>query len=123
MRILVTGSRKWKYRMLLSFALAEAAGDTPAGEVTVVHGAGGNADLMAGREARSLMFHVEPHPADWHGCCGHVVEGGDEKQSRFSFVHPYGEDHREFARGLLREQFGEEHVADLDWDNCIISED
>jgi hypothetical protein len=79
MRILVTGSRKWKYRMLLSFALAEAAGDTPAGEVTVVHGAGGNADLMAGREARSRMFHVEPHPADWGGPCRPSCRPGHRK--------------------------------------------
>jgi len=57
------------------------------------------------------------------GCCGHVVESDDEKQSRFSFVHPYGDDHYYFARDLIREQFGEEHVADLDWDNCIILED
>jgi len=37
------------------------------------------------------------------GCCGHTVESDDEKQSRFSFSHPYGDDHYEFARDLLRE--------------------
>ena len=57
------------------------------------------------------------------GCCGHVVESDDGKQHRFDFSHPYGDDHYEFARDLLREKFGDEHVADLDWENCIISED
>ncbi len=58
------------------------------------------------------------------GCCGHVVESADDTSCRsFSFSHPYGEDHYEFARDLLREEFGEEHVGDLDWDNCIILED
>jgi hypothetical protein len=32
-------------------------------------------------------------------------------------------DFREFAEGLIREHFGEEHVADLDWENCEISDD
>jgi hypothetical protein len=57
------------------------------------------------------------------GCCGHVVETDDETRYEFSFVHPYGNDHLEFARDLVRHHFGEEHVADLDWDNCIIEED
>jgi hypothetical protein len=69
MRILVTGSRQWKYRLVLSAALIYAAGDAPSEEVTVVHGGSGNADMMADREARSYRFHVEPHPADWHGPC------------------------------------------------------
>lgn len=69
MRILVTGSRKWKYKLLISAALVEAAGDIPASEVTVVHGNNGNADMMADREARSYGFHVEPHDADWYGPC------------------------------------------------------
>jgi hypothetical protein len=58
------------------------------------------------------------------GCCGHVVETDpDDGTGRFDFVHPYNSDHLEFARGMVREQFGDEHVADLDWDNCHISED
>jgi len=48
------------------------------------------------------------------------LDSGDE---RFDFVHPYGEDPREFAEDLVRRTFGDEHVADLDWDNCLISDD
>lgn len=55
------------------------------------------------------------------GCCGHTVEMGD--QSKFDFCHPYSEDHLEFAKRLVEDTFGAEHVADLDWENCIISED
>lgn len=63
------------------------------------------------------------------GCCGHVIEvteGEDprplEKRVRFHFEHPYGVEAREFAEKLVREEFGQEHIADLDWDNCVISD-
>lgn len=56
------------------------------------------------------------------GCCGHVVELEDGREI-FEFDHPYGEDSRKFAEQLLAATFGEEHIADLDWDNCIITED
>ena len=65
------------------------------------------------------------------GCCGHVVEvktepGEAEPKARsqyeFQFEHPYGGDHRAFAEKLVTEMFGAEHVKDLDWENCIISE-
>jgi hypothetical protein len=70
---------------------------------------------------RYIVYH-EFYGCD-SGCCGHVVKAADEfSQSHFNFVHPYGEDQLEFARELVREQFGEEHVADLDWDNCVIEE-
>lgn len=56
------------------------------------------------------------------GCCGHVVEVDGVEE--FSFSHPYGgADHLEFAKRLVREEFGEEHVADLDWSQCTVSED
>jgi hypothetical protein len=54
------------------------------------------------------------------GCCGHTVDMG--ALSEFNFTHPYGEDPREFAERMVRETFGEEHVADLDWANCEIYE-
>jgi hypothetical protein len=55
------------------------------------------------------------------GCCGHVVEMGDSEQ--FAFSHPaYGDDYRKFAEDLVREEFGEEHVADLDWAECRVSD-
>lgn len=63
------------------------------------------------------------------GCCGHVVEIVDAPEDwtrdtrKFNFDHPYGETHREFAENLVRQEFGEQHVADLDWDNCLIVED
>lgn len=58
------------------------------------------------------------------GCCGHTVETDpDDGTGNFQFVHPYGDDHLEFAQDMVRDHFGEDHVADLDWDNCIISED
>lgn len=38
-------------------------------------------------------------------------------------ARPYGEDPKEFAKQLATETFGEEHVADLDWDNCVIIDD
>ena len=56
------------------------------------------------------------------GCCGHTVELEDGK-SRFEFSHPYGEDFKKFAEDLVKDKFGEEHVKDLDWDNCSIEED
>lgn len=58
------------------------------------------------------------------GCCGHYVnvEDGElpAKTDRFHFSHPYGDDPLDFARTLVEETFGAEHVADLDWDNCVI---
>jgi hypothetical protein len=63
-----------------------------------------------------VVFHAE-YGCDT-GCCGHVVRMGDEEE--FRFKHPYGADPRAFAEELVREEFGEEHVADLDWDNCHI---
>ena len=57
------------------------------------------------------------------GCCGHVVETDDgTMRDEFRFAHPYS-DHFEFARSLIREVYGDEHVKDLDWENCYISED
>jgi hypothetical protein len=58
------------------------------------------------------------------GCCGHSIEVEGSGRDRFVFEHPdSGEDMREFAEGLVRSEFGEAHVADLDWDSCFISED
>ena len=59
------------------------------------------------------------------GCCGHVVENDDDvaMDRRFHFSHPYGDKHLKFAQDLVRDEYGDEHVADLDWDNCHISED
>jgi len=60
------------------------------------------------------------------GCCGHVVENDDDDamDRRFHSSHPsYGEDPFTFAQDLVRDEFGDEHVADLDWENCLILDD
>lgn len=60
------------------------------------------------------------------GCCGHTVEieGGREE---FEFTHPGScgmpKEPRAFAEEFVRQIFGEKHVADLDWENCVICED
>lgn len=60
------------------------------------------------------------------GCCGHVVTFPDET-TQFEFLHPYGDDRRqwaiEFAQDAVREKYGADHVADLDWDECEIMDD
>jgi hypothetical protein len=55
------------------------------------------------------------------GCCGHVVELDGKEY--FDHSHPYSEDHREYAKQLVRDVWGEEHVADLDWENSLVTED
>jgi hypothetical protein len=61
------------------------------------------------------------------GCCGHVVtiedEQGNELEREFDFSHPYGGDKLEYAKDLVEASFSKEHIADLDWDSCIISDD
>ena len=53
------------------------------------------------------------------GCCGHsIIVDGIEK--RFMFSHPYERDFIEYAKELITDILGEEHVKDLDWDDCII---
>ncbi len=56
------------------------------------------------------------------GCCGHVVKLGDNDE-HFSFIHPYGQTDREFVKELVTKQWGEAHVADIDWDNVIVVDD
>jgi hypothetical protein len=56
------------------------------------------------------------------GCCGHFVRL-DDGDDLFQFEHPYGEDPRVFAEDMVRRQFGPEHVADLDWEQCVIVDD
>lgn len=59
------------------------------------------------------------------GCCGHVVETDDDNdmERRFLFSHPYGDDHLKFAQELVHDEYGAEHVADLDWEECVICDD
>ena len=55
------------------------------------------------------------------GCCGHIIEV-DGVRSEFTFSHPNGDEHLAFAKQLVEDKFGTEHVADLDWEHCEISE-
>lgn len=62
------------------------------------------------------------------GCCGHYVElKNDENHARFFFTHPYGRELQpwalQLAQEVVTEKYGADHVADLDWENCIISDD
>lgn len=62
------------------------------------------------------------------GCCGHWIKiDGDVARDTetghmgFAFDHPNpGETPRAFAERVLREELGEAHVADLDFENCVI---
>lgn len=60
------------------------------------------------------------------GCCGHVVaierDSGEEDET-FEFTHPYGEDRRVFVERVVTEEYGAEHVADIDWENCVVVND
>jgi len=56
------------------------------------------------------------------GCCGHFIDIDDD-QIDFFDDHPYeGDDPLAFAKRLVLQSLGEDHVADLDWDNCFVVE-
>ncbi len=62
------------------------------------------------------------------GCCGHVIQiDGSEIRKSFDFTHPpYPQTEKlwlEWAQDFVREQCGEEHVVDLDWENCSLIDD
>ena len=69
--------------------------------------------------ARIVIYHSS-YGCDT-GCCGHTIEMGDEQH--FQFDHPYGQDDLTWAKELVREVYGNEHVADLDWDECLVVDD
>jgi hypothetical protein len=57
------------------------------------------------------------------GCCGHVVVVDGEQVGDFDFSHPEGsstEDLQEYARKLVTQNYGEEHVTDIDWTSSMI---
>lgn len=61
------------------------------------------------------------------GCCGHAITvDGEEVAESFAFSHPDSnsdEDKLSFAREMVYDQFGAEHVADLDWENSFVVDD
>ncbi len=59
------------------------------------------------------------------GCCGHEIEL-DDGRTEFVFAHPDNnstEVIKKFAQNLVKTTFGEEHIKDLDWNNCEILDD
>jgi len=58
------------------------------------------------------------------GCCGHYIEvDEDSSLGGFYWDHPKSDklpEALEFAQELVRKELGEEHVADLDWESCVI---
>lgn len=64
-------------------------------------------------------------------CCGHIIDVNDDDSAKVPsrFEHPgdtegcEDETDREFAERLVRKEFGEEHVKDLDWEDCLIVRD
>ena len=57
------------------------------------------------------------------GCCGHVIEIDGEDFGQFDFGHPDDaskESARAFAEEMIRDQLSEEHIDDLDWENCRV---
>ena len=60
------------------------------------------------------------------GCCGHVVEVDGEQVGGFDFGHPVSMasmDVQDYVRTLVTKEYGVDHVADIDWDHCIVSDD
>jgi hypothetical protein len=64
------------------------------------------------------------------GCCGHAIEI-DGQEHDFYFEHPRTVSYRpyipqsaqDFIRELVTEQLGEEHVKDIDFENCVVIDD
>ena len=72
------------------------------------------------------------------GCCGHVVEvedapaSFDRKTSTFDFGHPSPtgpnytltpDNIKEYVIDLVTRECGAEHVADIDWERCVVLDD
>ena len=62
-RLLVCGSRTWRDKELLEFALDQLHVESPV--LTLIHGAARGADTMAGVWAKKHGIEVEVFPADW----------------------------------------------------------
>jgi hypothetical protein len=72
------------------------------------------------------------------GCCGHWFEaknddGTDAKMpprkgnswNDFDLSHPYQgrDDFKTWAEEQIRDRYGDEHVANLDWENSLVLDD
>jgi hypothetical protein len=69
---------------------------------------------------------VDPVPEDWAEFVGDRVWEAEcvpgAKEQGFDFAHPHSppETFRGWAEDLIAETMGEAHVADLDWDHCLV---
>ena len=57
------------------------------------------------------------------GCCGHVVELDGNEVGQFEFMHPENElpdTIQQYIRDLVIDAVGEEHVADIDFEHCVV---
>jgi hypothetical protein len=56
------------------------------------------------------------------GCCGHRIEAPhlEPDIEIFKFDHPDDGNLREWAEELISDEFGPDHVADLDWEHCLV---
>lgn len=70
------------------------------------------------------------------GCCGHtvkIVPDGEpidmdnlssvKGREEFMFSHPANNKDILYARAIVEKAFGAKHVADLDWDHCLLIDD
>lgn len=69
-RILITGSRKWRDREVIAWALQSWKDRILDDEIVLISGAADRgADLICEQEAAKLGFAVKRVPADWYGPC------------------------------------------------------
>jgi len=68
-RVLVTGSRAWTDKELVSEALRQVAIDSfdmkPNSALTLIHGGAPGLDTMAAEIAAENFWYIEHYPADW----------------------------------------------------------
>jgi hypothetical protein len=68
---------------------------------------------------------VDPLPEDWAELDGWDASGVGEELG-FDFAHPHSpapETFRGWAEDLIAATMGAAHVADLDWDHCLVLTD
>jgi hypothetical protein len=86
---------------------------------------GAEAGRMTEAARRRVVVYHREYGCDT-GCCGHVIEIDDE-EAGWAFDHPDLDDEDEarldWAKELVRDELGEDHVADLDWENCDLVSD
>lgn len=86
-RVLVTGSREWRYSATVRRALEEAwvrghGGDGRPPLMTVVHGGARGVDRIADAYARDRGWNVEVHHADWDEPCDKTCPPDHRRVSR-----------------------------------------